>query len=139
MPQRMNRNMHFAQLLAAAVAQSEPQRLLFVFAGAELPDGATPEQARLFHAGKGGALAPQMCVDKAPADLADFAALVAESQRAGPPWSVVFAASLGGHAGQAPDGEKVEQALQIMVEAVRTGQIKGFAAYDPEGEFLELA
>ncbi|WP_417232490.1 ribonucleotide reductase subunit alpha [Brevundimonas sp.] len=138
MPHRMNRNMHFAQLLAAAAAEPQPQRLLFVFAGAELPDRATPEQVRLFNAGKGGALTPQMCVDKAPADLADFAALVAESRRAGPPWSVVFAASLGGHGGQAPDAEKVQQALQIMVEAVRTGQIKGFAAYDTEGEFIEL-
>tara|TARA_R110000787_G_scaffold229346_1_gene336917 strand:- start:5511 stop:5930 length:420 start_codon:yes stop_codon:yes gene_type:complete len=139
MPQRMDRNMHFAQLLAAAAAQPEPQRLLFVFAGAELPDRATPEQARLFHAGKGGALAPLMCVDKAPSDLADFAALVAESQRAGPPWSVVFAASLSGRGGLAPDKGQVETALQIMVEAVRTGRIGGYAAYGPEGAFLELA
>ena len=135
----MNRTMHFAQLLAAAAAQSEPQRLLFVFAGAELPDNPTPEQSRLFQAGKGGALTPLMCVDKAPGDLADFAALVAESRRAGPPWSVVFAASLSGQAGQAPDAEKVETALQTMVEAVRTGRIKGFAAYGPEGDFLELS
>tara|TARA_R110002051_G_scaffold218319_1_gene282163 strand:+ start:145 stop:552 length:408 start_codon:yes stop_codon:yes gene_type:complete len=135
----MNRNMHFAQLLAAAAAQSEPQRLLFVFAGAELPDHATPEQSRLFHAGKGGALAPLMCVDKAPAELADFAALVSESHRAGPPWSVVFAASLGGRVGRAPDKAQIETALQTMVEAVRTGRINGFAAYGPEGEFLELA
>lgn len=130
--------MHFAQLLAAAAAQSEPQRLLFVFAGAELPDNATPEQARLFHASKGGALAPLMCVDKAPQDLADFPALVAESRRAGPPWSVVFAASLSGRAGLAPDKAQTETALQTMVEAVRTGRINGFAAYGPEGEFLEL-
>ena len=46
---------------------------------------------------------------------------------------------LSGQAGQAPDAEKVETALQTMVEAVRTGRIKGFAAYGPEGDFLELS
>ena len=131
--------MHFAQLLAAAAAQPEPQRLLFVFAGAELPDNPTAEQSRLFHAGKGGALAPLMCVDKAPKDLADFAALVSESQRAGPPWNVVFAASLSGLAGAAPDKGQIETALQTMVEAVRNGRISAFAAYGPDGDFLELS
>lgn len=130
--------MHFAQLLAAAATQAEPQRLLFVFSGAELPDNPTPEQSRLFHAGRGGALTPLMCVDKAPAELADFAALVAESRQAGPPWSVVFAASLSGQAGKDPDKTQIDSALQSMVEAVRTGRISGFAAYGPEGEFLEL-
>ena len=33
----MNPNQHFQQLLAAAAAEPEPQRLLFVFAAAELP------------------------------------------------------------------------------------------------------
>ena len=38
--------------------------LLFVFAGAELPDDATPEQRQRFAEGAGGALVPLMCVDK---------------------------------------------------------------------------
>ena len=36
---------HFEQLLAAAAAQPEPQRLLFVFATAGLPDDASPPNA----------------------------------------------------------------------------------------------
>lgn len=48
----MNDNSHFRQLLAAAAAQPEPQRLLFVFAFAELPDHATPEQRERFRSGR---------------------------------------------------------------------------------------
>lgn len=134
----MNHNAHFPQLLAAAAAQSQPQRLLFVFANAELPDNPTPEQRERFQSGRGGALAPLMCVDKAPRDVPDFPALVSEAARAGPSWSVVFAASLSGEAGRPPDKARVDLALETMVEAVRNGRIHGFAAYGPEGEFLEI-
>jgi hypothetical protein len=134
----MNPDQHFPQLLAAAAAEPEPQRLLFVFAGAELPENATPEQDARFRSGRGGALAPLMCVDKAPRDLEDFAALVLEAERAGPPWSVVFAASLSGQAGRPPDKARIDLALETMTAAVRDGRFAGFAAYGPEGEFLEI-
>jgi hypothetical protein len=69
----MNPISHFQQLLQEAAAQTEPQRLLFVFAAAELPKGATLAQRERYLAGEGGALAPLMCVDKAPVELEDFA------------------------------------------------------------------
>ena len=43
----------FDDLMRAARQQPEPQRLLFVFAGAELPDDSSPEQRRRFAAGAG--------------------------------------------------------------------------------------
>jgi hypothetical protein len=49
---------HFNHLLAAAREQSEPQRLLLVFAGASLPAGATAEPRARFESGESGALAP---------------------------------------------------------------------------------
>lgn len=134
----MTETSHFRQLLAAAAAQPEPQRLLFVFAFAELPDHATLEQRDRFRSGRGGSLAPLMCVDKAPQGIPDFQALVSESERAGPPWSVVFVASLSGQAGRPPDKARIDLALETMVGAVRDGRIAGFAAYDPRGEFLEF-
>lgn len=134
----MTETSHFRQLLAAAAAQPEPQRLLFVFAFAELPDHATLEQRDRFRSGRGGALAPLMCVDKAPQGIPDFQALVSESERAGPPWSVVFVASHSGQAGCPPDKARIDLALETMVGAVRDGRISGFAAYDPRGEFLEF-
>jgi hypothetical protein len=56
----------FDDLLCAARAQPEPQRLLFVFADAVLPDDSSPEQRARFEAGQGGALVPLMFVDKTP-------------------------------------------------------------------------
>lgn len=134
----MNRNQHFNELVSAAKAQTEPHQLLFVFAAAELPDDPTPEQRDRFHRGEGGALAPLMCVDKAPHDLTDFPSFVAESQRAGPPWDVVFATSLAGEGGRPPSRARVDLALETVVEAVRTGRVGGFAAYNARGEFLDI-
>ena len=130
---------HFQQLLAVAREQSEPHRLLFVFAAAELPDHPTPAQRAGFLAGRGGALVPLMCVDKAPGDLAGFEALAAESELAGPPWQVVFAAALAGRDGRPPEESAVESALSSMVEAVRVGAFGRFAAYDRSGEPLILS
>ena len=83
----------FDDLLQAARAQSQPQRLLFVFAGVELPDDSTPVQRARFEAGQGGALVPLMCVDKRPEELSSFAALVQESSQFGHAWGLVFAAA----------------------------------------------
>jgi len=65
----------FDDLLRAAREQPEPQRLLFVFAGAVLPDDSTPDERAGFEAGEGGALAPLMAVDKTPEEIDTFEAL----------------------------------------------------------------
>ena len=132
----MHDQSHFEQLLAAARQESEPQRLLFVFAHVDLPDQASAAQRERYLAGRGGALTPLMCVDKAPSDIESFEAFAAESKRAGPPWQIVFAASLAGQDGQPPTANQVESALQSMVEAVRLGSVGRFAAYDASGEPL---
>lgn len=128
----------FGQLLQAARAQPEPQRLLFVFAAADLPEDATPAQRARFAAGDGGSLTPMMCVDKQPDELAGFDALVAESREAGPPWQVVFAAGLAGQGGLPPSDQQVEQALQTMVERVRGGLVNGLLAMTPTGQALQF-
>lgn len=128
----------FGQLLQAARAQPEPQRLLFVFAAADLPEDATPAQRARFAAGDGGSLAPMMCVDKQPDELTGFDALVAESREAGPPWQVVFAAGLAGQGGLPPSDQQVEQALQTMVERVRGGLVNGLLAMTPTGQALQF-
>ena len=128
---------HFDQLLQAAAAQPEPQRLLFLFATAGLPDDATPAQRRSFDAGSGGELVPTVCVDKSPHELAGFDALVADSLAAGPPWQVVFAAGLSGQNGSAPTGPQVDAALEAMVERLRTGRLDGMLALDRSGAQLQ--
>jgi len=125
---------HFDQLLKTAASQPEPHQLLFVFAASELPDEATAAQRERFLAGAGGALAPLMCVDKAPTDLADFSALAEEARRAGPPWQIVFAAALAGQDGKPPTTAQIEVALQSMVDSVMAGGVGRFAAFDTQGD-----
>ena len=129
----------FDDLLLAARQQPEPQRLLLVFAGASLSPGATPEQRASFEAGEGGELAPLMCVDKDPHALASFAALVAEAETLGPPWTLVFAAALPGRAPLPPSDSQVDAALQQMVDAVRGGDVARYLPFDRRGHAVRLA
>ena len=123
----------FADLLSAAKAQSEPQRLLFVFVAAELPKDATEAEAQRHAEQQGGSLRPVLCVDKLPAELSDFTGLIAESERTGIAWDLVFAAGLAGRAGQAPNSDEAEHPLKMMVGAIETGSIGNFIAFDREG------
>ena len=124
----------FDDLLRAARSQGEPQRLLFVFANAELPEDSTPEERARFEAGEGGALAPLMSVDKAPEELHSFAALVEESREFAPDWAIVFVASLSGRDGCAPTGVEADLSLQRMIESIKTGAIGGFIPFDRQGQ-----
>lgn len=128
----------FDDLLIAARAQPLPQRLLFVFAGIELPDEATPAERAGFERGEGGALVPQMCVDKTPDELTSFEQFRQEASQMGSAWGMVFAAALSGKAGRAPTSEDAEKPLQDMVEAIRVGQLQTFIPFNPQGEAVQL-
>ena len=129
----------FDLLLQAAAAQPDPQRLLFVFAAAELPADATPAQRERFEQGLGGALEPLACVDKTPDELSTFEALVEESRHASPPWQVAFVAALSGQGGQPPTDPSVDAALNAMVEGVRIGRFQQWLALDRLGEPLHFS
>ena len=124
----------FDDLLSAAREQSQPQRLLFVFAGAVLPDDSTPEQRARFQAGQGGALTPMMSVDKTPEELGTFAALVEESRQFGHDWAIVFVASLSGRGGRAPTSEEADQSLASMIESIKAGSFGSFIPFDRQGQ-----
>ena len=117
----MNEDSHFDRLLQAAAAEPEPQRLLFVFAAAELPEDATPAQRQNFAAGGGGTLTPLMCVDKGADEWASFDDLV-PNRAGGTAMALVFAAGLSGRDGKPARAEQVEQAPRTMVERVRAGR-----------------
>ena len=128
----------FDDLLRVARQQPDPQRLLFVFAGAELPDDSTDAQRARFAAGEGGALVPLMCVDKAPDELTTFAALEAESRAAGPAWSIVFVAALAGRGGHAVTPGDADAALQRMVAAIQAGAHQSYIPFDRSGRPVSL-
>lgn len=128
----------FDDLLQAARQQPQPQRLLFVFAGAELPADSTTQQREAFLQGHGGALVPVMYVDKLPQELTTFTALEQESRAFGKEWSIVFAAALSGQGGLAPSSEAAEKPMQQMVEAIKAGSIGAFMTFNRQGEAVSL-
>jgi len=128
----------FDDLLSAAREQTAPQRLLFVFATADVPDDASPEQRARFQAGQGGTLTPLMCVDKTPDELASFDALLEESRQLGQRWDIVFVAAMSGRDGASPTPLDAEVPLQRMVDSIKSGRIDGFIPFDVQGEPLQF-
>ncbi|MGQ0709142.1 MAG: ribonucleotide reductase subunit alpha [Rhodoferax sp.] len=128
----------FDQMLRSATMEPVPQRLLFVFATVELPPEASEAQRTQFAAGRGGVPVPLMCVDKAPQEIASFAALSQEAQGFGPPWSLLFAASLAGSPEDVPTSSDAEKPLEKMVEAIRRGDFSDCIIFDAQGEPLQL-
>lgn len=124
---------NFDDLLQAARKQSEPQRLLFVFAEAALPEDSTPEQCARFAAGEGGTLMPRMSVDKAPDELSTFDALVEESRGFGGDWAVVFVTGLSGRDGSPPSSTEADQSLSRMIEDIKAGAFGSFMPFDRLG------
>jgi hypothetical protein len=129
---------NFDDLLRAAREQRQRQRLLFVFAGTELPDDSTTEQRQRFADGCGGALVPLMCVDKTPEELTTFAALATESRIAGPEWSMVFVAGLAGSIRRPPTHADAEAPLQRMVDAIKAGAHAPFMPFDRDGQPVQF-
>ncbi len=131
---------NFDDLLAAARSQPEAQRLLFVFAGVELPDDCSEAQRQGFEAGHGGAMVPLMYADKLPHELLDFAALLDESRQfeMGRDWRLVFAAALSGTPSRAPSSEDAEAPLQRMVEAIQRGEHGNFIPFDRQGQPVRI-
>lgn len=128
----------YADLLAEAHRQSAPQRLLFVFARAELPDNPDAQQRERFEQGEGGVLTPVLCVDKILKELSDMAALVEESRRTGVAWDIVFVAALAGDGMNPPTSQEAEAPLQRMVEALQMGSIGNFLAFDRQGNAVDI-
>jgi hypothetical protein len=129
---------NFDDLLRAARTQPQPQRLLLVFVGAELPEGSNAMQRARYEAGAGGALVPLMCVDKTPEDLTTFAALREESRAAGPEWALVFVAALAGTSGRAPTSADAELPLAQMVDAIKAGRHGAYLPFDRLGQPVRL-
>jgi hypothetical protein len=128
----------FTDLLSAAQSQREPQRLLLVFAVAELPRDSTATEKAAFERGEGGALTPVVCVDKLASEIDSFDALKAESRNAISRWDILFIAALDGRAGVAPNSDEAAGPLRMMVESIKAGRIADFIAVDSGGELVRL-
>lgn len=128
----------FQNLLEAARRQPEPQRLLFVFVRAELPENASAEEKRIFENGQGGALIPVMYVDKKTNEIQSFAELVEESRHTGQSWDMVFVGCLSGQGDREPSDEATQQALENMVKSIQGGVVNHLLIYRPDGQQVSL-
>ena len=128
----------YTDLLKAADAEPDPQRFLFVFCRAELPDDASSEEKAAFANGEGGALTPVVCVDKTPDEVRDFDGLVEESRQTGQAWDVVFVAAMSGRGGMQPSSDEAQQPLTMMVESIRLGHVGNYLPLDQKGQAVSL-
>ena len=129
----------FDDLLQAAREQAEPQQLLFVFAGAELPAGASAQQRAQFEAGEGGELAPLMCVDKPAAELCRIRRAVPPRRRRparpGPSSSRPRCRAATARRPRAAHPRRV----QHMVDSIKSGRLDGMLPFNRDGEPVQLA
>ncbi|MBQ0833035.1 ribonucleotide reductase subunit alpha [Marinobacter sp.] len=128
----------YSELINATKDEHEPQRLLFVFCRAELPDDASAAEKAAFEQGEGGALTPVICVDKAPQEVSEFSVLVEESQNTGQPWDVVFVAAMSGRGGTPPSSDEAQQPMTMMVESIRLGHVSNYLPLDKSGNAINL-
>ncbi len=130
---------NYESLLLAAKQQAEPQRLLFVFLRASLPENHKDAEANRFNSGRGGELQPIMCVDKTLDELGSFSDLVEESKQMGQDWQLVLVVGLSGRNGVAPSSSEADQPLKAMVQTVEMGgDLSKYVAFDREGTSVQF-
>jgi len=130
----------YESLLAVGKQQNDPQRFLFVFLQASLPDDHDEADKQRFHSGQGGELKAIMCVDKDLEELTDFADLVTESEQMGQDWSMVLIACLSGINGVHSTATEAEEPLKMMVQAVQNGgDLSRYLAFDKQGVLLHFS
>ena len=123
----------FKELLAMADQQEQPQRLLFLFAR---PEGNNPKKSKKMQKGH---LAPVMCVDKLPSEIANFTTLVTEADSIEKDWQFIFVAGLSGKNGIAPSADDAEPYLNKMTNDLVSGQnIASYVVIDRDGKPIEL-
>tara|TARA_R110001592_G_scaffold324870_3_gene604608 strand:+ start:272 stop:661 length:390 start_codon:yes stop_codon:yes gene_type:complete len=117
---------NFQSLITAAKQQSQPQRLLFLFAKAETEDTKQSNQQH-------GTISPLMCVDKLPEELTTFAAFSDEADDISPDWDFMLAVGLSGQNGEAPSSDDAEPFLNQMISNLTAGQdLSQYVIFDRE-------
>ncbi len=109
----------FSDFLKMASEQTNPQRLLFLFAS------ATANQKTQKRDEQHGEITPIMCVDKLLTELTSFADLTSEADGVSKDWDFVFIAALAGENQQAPSSEEAEIYLNNMTNDIASGQDVG--------------
>jgi hypothetical protein len=124
---------NFTNLLETAKQQTEPQRLLFLFAKThEEPTPNAEGQTR-------GTITATMCVNKLPEELSTFDAFVAEADAISQEWDFIFVAGLPGKDGKAPTSEEAEEYLNQMTSHLIHGEdIDQYMIFDRSNHLVSI-
>ncbi len=106
----------FDKLLKEDLEQDDPQRLLLLFAKAEISGSKKKKKE------KRGTLTPVMCVDKLPEEIKSFNSLVKEADSISKEWDFLITSSLSGKDGVAPTQDEAEPYLNQMTNGLAQGQ-----------------
>jgi len=119
---------NFDDLIVAAAQQPDSQRLLMLYAKADMVDEKSNGEQ------PGGTITPVMCVDKTPEEISSFASLVEEADAINKNWDFIFVAGMSGQNGNAPTSEEAEPILTEMTNALANGYMKmdNFLIFDRE-------
>jgi len=121
----------FNHLLTKTKEQPEPQRLLMLFANAQV-EKSTNENMN-------GSITPVMCVDKLPEELNSFSDLIEEADGISKDWNFIFFASLAGDKGQAPTTEEADPYLNKMTNDVASGaDLSRYVVFDRNENPIEM-
>jgi len=121
----------FEQWLDTATQQQDAQRLLMLFAKAEV------ETTKLSNDQQRGSIAPVMCVDKLPTEITSFKALTTEADNINKDWNFILIAGLTGKGTIPPTPEEAGEYLNKVVNDVTNGQdLSRYVIFDREKTLL---
>lgn len=123
----------FQDLLEQIGQQKDASRLLMLFAESEVNKKAKKRDE------KKGAIKPVMCVDKLPAEIASFEALVKEADGISPEWNMIFIAGLNGNGDVPPTSDDADPYLNQMVNTLTSGQdLSKYIVFDREENHIVM-
>jgi hypothetical protein len=115
------------ELIAMAGYQSEPVKLLFLFAKAEYEQQDSGQNK--------GTMTPVMCVDKYPNDLTNFAELCTEADNINSSWDFIFVTSMLASV----DKEALDEGLKRMARDIENGDNTAtYVVIDRQENILEM-
>lgn len=122
---------NFDEILKAAHNETQPQRLLLLFAKASPMKG--PQKT----SHQSGTIVPVMCVDKLPEEIASFDALLREADSITTQWDFVLVGSISGKDGAPPSSEEADPHLHKMSNDLANGMdLSRYAILDRKQQII---
>lgn len=135
----MNTMLKYNELLTMIRRQTEPQRILLVFAKRQSREAQEAREEQVSLTEKPDfTITPVMYVDKMPDKIGNFSKLVTDSSKTGKNWDLVFISGVKGRNGEPPNDFETDFRMEGMVKSIQHGQIQNLLVYNRKGEPVNL-